>query len=152
MSNDQSDETKDNPIPLSSSDTFIMSNKTLRHMVQSIHPEEDGDAPKREIILVIRNMQERLPITDDLSVILGRSDLKSGYRPDVDLTPYGAQNRGVSRQHARLHIQDQELFVTDLGSPNGTFVSGERLPPNEPHHIRKGDNLMLGSLVMQVHF
>jgi pSer/pThr/pTyr-binding forkhead associated (FHA) protein len=131
-------------------DTFIISNKQVRRAMETI--ASDDLIPNREIILVIRGMSERLVMKEGLTVVLGRADLKSGYRPDVDLTPYGAQNRGVSRSHARLYVEDEQLYVIDLGSPNGTFVSGDRLPSNEPRLMRKGDNLMLGSLVIQVHY
>ncbi len=145
---------KDSPVDpdsLGPTDTFIISNRqTLRRLLKE--QKSDDLTPDREIILLVRGMTERLIMTDDLSVILGRSDLTTGYRPDVDLMPYGAQGRGVSRSHVRLHVKDSDLYVTDLGSSNGTFVGGQRLAPDEPHQLHRGDNLMLGSLSIQVVF
>ena len=34
---------------------------------------------------------------------------------------------GVSRHHARVVVQDEEAFVEDMGSKNGTFVDGKRV-------------------------
>jgi pSer/pThr/pTyr-binding forkhead associated (FHA) protein len=107
---------------------------------------------QQEVILVIRGMIERLFLADNLAVILGRIDVGARSRPDVDLTPYGALDRGVSRAHARLHMEGKKLYVTDLGSTNGTFVAGKRLDPNQPEVIRKGDELLLGRLTIQVLF
>jgi pSer/pThr/pTyr-binding forkhead associated (FHA) protein len=32
---------------------------------------------------------------------------------------------GVSRHHAELRVEDDEVVLVDLGSTNGTFVNGE---------------------------
>jgi hypothetical protein len=107
---------------------------------------------QRELLLVIRGIVERLVLPRDLSITLGRTDMHTRFRPDVDLTPYGALDRGVSREHARLHTENDQLYVTDLGSTNGTFLAGERLQPNTPTLLRKGAELMLGRLAIQVMF
>lgn len=107
---------------------------------------------QREVIMVIRGMVERIFLSERLSVVIGRTDLGARSRPDIDLTPYGALDRGVSRAHARLHLEDNKLYITDLGSTNGTFLAGKRLTPNQPEAIRKGDELLLGRLAVQVLF
>lgn len=107
---------------------------------------------QKEVLLMIRGMIERILLKDDLSVVIGRTDLNARFNPDVDLTTYGAIDRGVSRAHARLHLEDGHLYITDLGSTNGTFVSGNRLEPNEPHMLHKGEELLLGRLPVQILF
>jgi hypothetical protein len=110
-----------------------------------------GDS-QREVILIIRGMVERLLLTENQPVVLGRSDLSTRFHPDVDMTPYGAVDRGVSRAHARLHIEGRKLYVTDLGSTNGTYISNKKLTPNKPQVLRKGEDLMLGRLSVRVLF
>jgi hypothetical protein len=107
---------------------------------------------QRELVLLVRGMVERLMLEENTPVTLGRTDMKSRTIPDVDLTPYGALDRGVSREHATLQIVGSRILVTDLGSTNGTFVAGLRLPPNTPTQLQKGDELMLGRLAIQVLF
>ena len=41
----------------------------------------------------------------------------------------------VSRRHARFSVQNGSFFVEDLGSSNGTFLEGQRLPPYVPVDI-----------------
>jgi DNA-binding winged helix-turn-helix (wHTH) protein len=43
----------------------------------------------------------------------------------------------VSRRHARITIRDDEAWVEDLGSKNGTFVNGRRIDcaPIAPHDV-----------------
>ncbi len=50
----------------------------------------------------------------------------------------------VSRRHCRIEKQGNGLLLTDLGSTCGTFLRGERLPPNVPVSLRKGDTFTLG--------
>ena len=107
---------------------------------------------QREIFLIIRGMVERLLVSENTPVVLGRADLAARFHPDVDMTPYGAEERGVSRAHARLHLSGRKLYVTDLASTNGTFLSGKRLSPNKPELLRKGDEILLGRLPVQVLF
>lgn len=133
-------------------DTAILSapKRKLPHNKASADTVTLGE--QRELILVIRGMVERVMLPKDSSIILGRADLNARFHPDVDLTPYGALDRGVSRGHARLHMEGDKLFVTDMGSTNGTFLAGRRLAENEATLLRKGDELLLGRLAIQVLF
>jgi len=47
--------------------------------------------------------------------------------PDLDLTPYGAQNSGVSRFHACLRPSNHDLMLIDNDSSNGTYLNQRRL-------------------------
>jgi two-component system cell cycle response regulator len=49
---------------------------------------------------------------------------------------------GVSRVHARLRREGDNLVVEDLGSRNGTFVNGNRL--SGPMVVRDGDKIHVG--------
>lgn len=142
--------------PQNKHDTAVLEGKSpFRRALQQKSTGEHQTASlgeNREIILVIRGMVERLILQDDKRIILGRTDVKSRFLPDVDLTPYGALDRGVSREHASLHLDGDRLYVTDLGSTNGTFLSGNKLDPNVPSILRKGDELLLGRLPVQVLF
>lgn len=50
----------------------------------------------------------------------------------------------ISRSHARFYASDDEVFVEDLDSTNGTMVEGEKLEPNKPHKIEDGQTVTLG--------
>jgi pSer/pThr/pTyr-binding forkhead associated (FHA) protein len=50
----------------------------------------------------------------------------------------------VSRRHARLVIgEDENCWLEDLGSKNGTFVRGRRV--SRRARIRDGDEIRIGS-------
>src|SRR5262245_43431181 len=49
----------------------------------------------------------------------------------------------VSRQHAAIHVADG-IFVEDLGSSNGTRVSGRRLTPKRKEPLPQGSLIEVG--------
>ena len=54
---------------------------------------------------------------------------------------------GVSRHHARLVIRSGRMILTDLGSTNGTFVSGRKLSPQVATPLESRDTVALGKTV-----
>lgn len=52
----------------------------------------------------------------------------------------------ISRIHARFTRQDNQIYVTDMNSTNGTFKNGLRLNPNETVLIEPGDELRFGRM------
>jgi hypothetical protein len=85
-------------------------------------------------------------------LLLGRFDPVTRHSPDVDLHEYAATEKGVSRRHAVIVRRDGALNLIDQGSPNGTFLNGQRLIPHQPRILRDGDDVRLGHLVLEIHF
>ncbi|MDY6845657.1 MAG: FHA domain-containing protein [Chloroflexota bacterium] len=54
----------------------------------------------------------------------------------------------VSRRHARFFMRDDDFFVEDLGSTNGTFLNGERI--SSPKQLRAGDVITFGENIVMV--
>ncbi len=52
----------------------------------------------------------------------------------------------VSRKHAKLTLRGSEYVIEDLGSTNGTFISGQRL--SGPYTLRPGDLVSLGENIV----
>jgi pSer/pThr/pTyr-binding forkhead associated (FHA) protein len=94
------------------------------------------------------NLYVRLSKTDGL--VIGRSDSRSSYIPDVDLSPLQALEKGVSRRHAAFVRYEEKLHILDLSSINGTFLNGVRLKPDIPYLVNAGDQLGLGDLLVNV--
>ncbi len=88
-----------------------------------------------------------LPI-DKTEIIVGREDPVSDIYPEVDLTPFGGETGGVSRQHARMHYTNGQWSVTDLNSTNFTKVNGKRLEPHTPEPLEDGAQIHFGRIVV----
>lgn len=85
-------------------------------------------------------------------LVLGRTDPETGSIPDIDLEAYGAAEKGVSRRHASILRRDHSLNIIDHGTPNGTYLNGQRLIAHQPRMLRDGDELRLGHLVLRISF
>jgi hypothetical protein len=93
---------------------------------------------------------EVMVVLVDNKLILGRSGQGDPGEIMIDLSPYGASDKGVSRRHARLHRTTAIIYITDLNSRNGTFLNGERLSPHQARILRDDDEVHLGRLVFRV--
>jgi hypothetical protein len=83
---------------------------------------------------------------------IGRAAEGQFILPDVDLSNYQAYAQGVSRLHAALKINNQRIYITDLGSSNGTRVNGQKIVPNVDFPLNHGDVIALGKFKIQVLF
>lgn len=82
--------------------------------------------------------------------VIGRSDNTSSYQPDIDLFAFGGQQKGVSRRHAVLMRYRDRVHLMDLESVNGTFINGQRLPPNVPYLLNPSDQLSLANMEISI--
>jgi uncharacterized protein YfcZ (UPF0381/DUF406 family) len=98
--------------------------------------------------LVMDEGKDLLLPTDKPEIIVGREDPISGIFPEIDLTPYGGETGGVSRQHARLNQSAGQWTVTDLNSTNYTRVDGAKIEPNVATALNDGARLQFGRVAM----
>jgi hypothetical protein len=69
------------------------------------------------------------------STVIGRGDQANLRLPDV----------GISRRHARLDFDGNQVVLTDLGSTNGTMVNGQRV---STVGLNPGDMVQLGTTTL----
>src|SRR5258708_4936871 len=97
------------------------------------------------------NQEQKLRITVDSEMVLGRRDSTQQETDLIDLLPFGAAEFGISRRHAALRWQSGVLCIVDLNSANGTVLNGLRLEPDIANRLSEGDTLHLGHLPLKVH-
>jgi hypothetical protein len=78
---------------------------------------------------------------------LDRARLSIGGASDNDIVL--ENDDFVSGHHAALKAEDKGLFVTDLGSRNGTLVNG-KLMKSATHPLLPGDRIAVGRSVIEV--
>lgn len=97
-----------------------------------------------------RSAGKQFPLSDDESQI-GRWDADGGIFPDVDLDADDPEAK-VSRRHARIILRNDQYYIEDLGSTNGTFINrGRRLLPGDRHPLRDGDEIIVGKTFLRFH-
>ncbi len=79
----------------------------------------------------ICSINTKIPIKEE-GVTVGRTMLQK---------EYGLYNSSIGKTHARVYKQDDNIFATDLGSKNGTYLNGEQLDKRVPVKMERGDIL-----------
>jgi FHA domain len=115
------------------------------------HSVHVGKLPEKGIAIYVGDAKEPL-------VIVARDRLTLGRRKDVpisdlvDLTPFDAYRKGVSRNHAVLTYKDNRLYIHDVGSVNGTWLNGQRLKSYELYALQPGTAVALGQLTVYIYY
>lgn len=95
--------------------------------------------------LVVQATNATLPFPPGKTeILIGREDPVSNVFPDIDLTDHGGDEGGVSRRHARIILQGNQVLIEDLNSTNHTYVNQQKLTPGQPHPLNNGDEIRLG--------
>ena len=77
------------------------------------------------------------PLVADKTVFVGRSS-------DLDMVLVEDM---VSRKHAGIHVQGDQVWIEDLGSTNGTFVNGEKIKRAK---LKEGDRVLIGTSILKL--
>ena len=105
----------------------------------------DGTVPSTataRAYFVAKESGKIYPVCKD-EVLIGRYDSVTGHRPEVDLTDED-NNRNVSRRHARLLYKDETHYIAEeIGTMNGTYINGNRIPTGVLTPVEDGDEITL---------
>lgn len=107
-----------------------------------------GAAPTTARLIVEADNQE-FDISGKDSITIGREDAVSNIYPDVDLTPHGGEEGGVSRMHARMFVDNGEYMIEDENSTNFTYVNRQRLTAKTPTPVHDNDEIRLGRVLLR---
>ncbi len=78
-----------------------------------------------------------VPLPPEAEIVIGRSS-------DLDMVLVEDM---VSRRHAKMFVNGDEVVVQDLGSTNGTFVNGERVKRAK---VNEGDRILIGTSIIKL--
>ena len=100
-------------------------------------------------LLVLRGQKRNVeyPLYEGLN-FLGRADEKP---VDIDLEDQEPPDRvWTSRQHACISIEENQMFIEDLNSANGTYVNRTRVYPGQKRPLGVNDVIQIGTVQLKV--
>jgi predicted component of type VI protein secretion system len=105
----------------------------------TVSDADDSGRGRPQVVLVIEDERTRtIALPNEGEIVIGRTG-------DASLRIEGPR---ISRRHARIVVSDDEVFVEDLGSHNGTRIGGVPIAANVQLPVRIGDVIECGG----VHF
>lgn len=117
----------------------------VSHEEAPAQPQVEEERPPVLAEFLLEGSLKVYPISKDISLV-GRRDPVTGIVPDVDLTDDDVK-RSVSRRHAKLiHSNGQFYVVEEVGTLNGTFINGKRIPTGILTPVRSGAHVGFGTL------
>lgn len=107
-------------------------------------------APESARIYAFLDIQQNEQVVQRIAikenhVVVGRVDPNLGITPAIDLTPFDTTST-VSRQHARIRLENTRFSLEDLKSRNKTRLGELTLTPHEPEVLRDGDVVSFGAV------
>ena len=99
--------------------------------------------------LIVEADNQEFDLSGKDNVVIGREDAVSNIFPDVDLTPHGGEEGGVSRLHARIFIDNGQYMIEDENSTNFTFLNRQRLAGKTPTPLHDSDEIKLGRVLLR---
>jgi hypothetical protein len=99
--------------------------------------------------LIVEADNQEFDISGKDTILIGREDAVSNIFPDIDLTPHGGEEGGVSRMHARIFIENGQYMIEDENSTNYTFLNRQRLAPKTPTPLHDNDEIKLGRVLLR---
>lgn len=99
--------------------------------------------------LIVEANNQEFDLSGKDRISIGREDAVSDIYPDVDLTPHGGEEGGVSRLHAHIFVENGQYMLEDENSTNFTFLNRQRLAPKTPTPVHDNDEVRLGRVLMR---
>ena len=114
-------------------------------LARSVTEKTTNPVDYGELLILDTNTRIHLP-EGRVEIIIGRTDPEQNIFPDVDMTPFGGEAAGVSRQHARITFQEGKIYLEDLSSTNFTYLNNLKLEPAGRFLLKSGDELGFGKM------
>jgi len=143
---------------------FVLACSLRRERLFSVLPEQSEFMPQREESpgdrTTIFRRDDTLPAETQEEfghylVVLSGAGLGRRFRLEGEPVTIGRDaacgfvlaSPDVSRRHCRLQLVADEVFATDLGSTNGTYIDGKRITDTMP--LPDGSTLEIGQQVLK---
>jgi hypothetical protein len=125
---------------------IIPADVSYRHMIES-DIVTDGKSTTTITLRLGRGylQVQKGPLAGQQIVLFeGTASLGRGSKADIELP-----DPSVSRRHAEISVEGEDIRIQDMGSTNGTWVNGKQI--TTWRQLRAGDEIRLGDLLLVLH-
>ena len=133
---------------------------------QRLFEHTENIAPQPQIQTAVTEITDSIPIVSQkvslkcvgkaelpqlIDVALSEGDIFSIGRYDASVGKpqssfeFDKKTKAVSRRHAVIEREGEAYMIIDLSSRAGTFVDGQKLPPNTPYQLSAGTRVSFGN-------
>lgn len=106
--------------------------------------QEEKQAPKGFVLKLVENRTGQTILIDKEDMILGRS------APDERGIICPKTNKTVGRQHCRIIFRENEYYLHDNKSINGTWLNNKRLDGDKDNKLSDGDIIQISNIYFSV--
>ena len=123
----------------------VKSKERLEEVIEEWKISSDGE----ETVLFGKELRESYPVLVSMepdrqeNIVLNKEVMRVGKQKDqVDIY---LSDTMISRIHAGFEREDDEWYIVDYHSTNGTFLNGERITPGERNLLKEGMEIRLAA-------
>lgn len=133
-------------------------NKTEKNLIMEKEPEKEVG---NTVLLSDFLNQKKLPL--ELKFIYQHTDRLSICAEDIIICEFPCvigslseycniviQNELISRMHICIYREENEYYIEDMNSTNGTFLNDRQILPQQRYSLKNGDVLRLANIVYKV--
>ena len=108
--------------------------------ISDVRATEELSSPQTTMKIVLRSIDDSFIFTFERPVtVIGR---------ESEMRQYLEAKKYVSREHAKITIVNEEVYIENLSSTNHTFVNNTLIPEDAPTQLKAGDEIGLGGKVI----
>lgn len=121
---------------------------------------EDGDAGE-EATTLLEEQEETSLLTSGMTGVLVSQKTNEEFYITKPETVIGKERKKVdicitndptiSRRHCCITIQNNQFYLSDMGSSNGTYFGGKKLVPQQPVKLQDGDRFTISDQTFLFH-
>ena len=109
--------------------------------ISDIIPVQIEKKAKKVLSYELRSFDGAFAVTFDKPlIVVGR---------EAELQNYLQAKVYVSRQHAKLTVVADKVFIENLSRTNKTFINNEEVPDGTPTALQNGDEIGLGGKIIE---
>lgn len=116
----------------------------------SSNPPINTDKKKRQTKLMKRTPDEPLgslmKVRTNEEFVIDKSSITIGYDDDCNIVIN--DNETISGHHAELTVVDDQIYISDLGTTNGTYINEKQLTYLKKYKLCDGDKVELADEVL----